>query len=354
VDGIWITELAPGPAGRRLAVKDLFDTAGLRTTYGSAVFSDHVPSASADAVLRLEAAGWVNAGKANLHEFAYGVTSQNLHYGTVRNPARPGLTAGGSSGGCAAALALGQVDGALGTDTGGSVRIPAACCNVVGFKPSYGLIPIGGVFPLAPSFDHAGPLAQDVATCVRLMRDLAPGFEIGPVGRVRVATTWGREAVAVAAAALGGGPEVEFPTAEDVVPAFMREVADVHRELYDESAELYGENIRVKIERCLAVTDGEYAEAAAARERHRERAEAALSGFDLLLAPTLSIAPPPADVVELDVRAAMTRFTFPFNSLGWPSLALPVGDDSVQIVGRAGDDALVLAAGLAIEDALGR
>jgi len=134
----------------------------------------------------------------------------------------------------------------------------------------------------------------------------------------------------------------------------MREVADVHRELYEENAELYGENIRGKIERCLAVTDSEFAEAGIARARYRERAEAALDGFDLLLAPTLSIAPPPADVVEIEVRAAMTRFTFPFNVLGWPALALPVGDDSVQIVGRAGDDALVLAAGLALEAALGR
>ena len=126
MDGIWITELGP-TAGKRLAVKDLFDTAGIRTTYGSAVFADHVPAASAGAVVRLEAAGWVNAGKANLHEFAYGVTSQNLHYGVVPNPAYPGRTAGGSSGGSAAALALGLVEGALGTDMGGSIRIPAAC-----------------------------------------------------------------------------------------------------------------------------------------------------------------------------------------------------------------------------------
>jgi aspartyl-tRNA(Asn)/glutamyl-tRNA(Gln) amidotransferase subunit A len=323
-------------------VKDLFDTAGIRTTYGSTVFSDHVPSSSADAVVRLEAAGWVNAGKANLHEFAYGVTSQNLHYGTVPNPVYPELTAGGSSGGCAAALALGEVDGALGTDTGGSVRIPAACCEVVGFKPTYGLVPIGGVFPLAPSFDHVGPMAHDVASCIALMRDLVPGFEDGSLGSPRIAATWG--------AAHQDAQEIDFPTAEDVVPAFMREVADVHRELYDESSELYGENIRGKIERCLAVTDGEYAEACAARERLRVGAEEALDGFDLLLAPTLSVPPPPVDVVEVDVRAAMTRYTFPFNALGWPALAV----GSVQIVGRPGADALVLAAGLALEDELGR
>jgi Asp-tRNA(Asn)/Glu-tRNA(Gln) amidotransferase A subunit family amidase len=349
VDAIWITELPVDGAARRLAVKDLFDTAGVRTTYGSAVFSDHVPAESAEAVRRLESAGWVDVGKTNLHEFAYGVTSQNLHYGVVPNPAHPELTAGGSSGGSAAALALGLVEGALGTDTGGSIRIPAACCGIVGFKPSFGLVPIDGVFPLAASFDHAGPMARDVGTCVALMRDLVPGFEVGTLGSARFAVTWGADA-----SMIEDPHHIEFPTAEDVVPAFMREVADVHRELYEESAELYGENIRGKIERCLAVTDSEYEEAAAARGRLRRRADEVLDGYDLLVAPTLSIAPPPADVVEVEVRAALTRFTFPFNALGWPSLALPIGNGSMQIVGRAGDDGLVLAAGLALEAALGR
>ncbi|HEY5296127.1 MAG TPA: amidase, partial [Gaiellaceae bacterium] len=190
MDGIWITELAPGGRGPRLAVKDLFDTAGVRTTYGSAVFADHVPSQTAEAVLRLEAAGWQNAGKTNLHEFAYGVTSQNLHYGVVPNPSFPGRTAGGSSGGSAAALAAGLVDGALGTDTGGSIRIPAACCGIAGLKPSFGLVPIEGVFPLAPSFDHAGPMARDVAGCIELMRALVPGFAVGELGAPRVGVTW--------------------------------------------------------------------------------------------------------------------------------------------------------------------
>ena len=320
----------------------------MRTTYGSAVFAEHVPAASAEAVRRLEAAGWVNAGKANLHEFAFGTTSQNLHYGVVPNPSFPGRTAGGSSGGSAAALALGLVEGALGTDTGGSIRIPAACCGIVGFKPTFGLVPIEGVFPLAPSFDHAGPMARTVDGCIEQMRDLVPGFDVGPLGDVRIARAW----------SVGPVPfetqEVDFPTAADVAPAFMREIADVHRELYAENSELYGENIRGKIERCLAITDGEYAEAAAARERHRERAEVALDGFDLLIVPTLSIPPPPADVVEVEIRGALTLYTFPFNALGWPSLALPVGETSVQIVGRGGDDALVLAAGVALEEALGR
>ena len=176
MEGIFITELEPGD-GIRLAVKDLFDTAGVRTTYGSAIFAEHVPDRSAEAVLRLEAAGYASVGKTNLHEFAYGVTSQNLHYGTVPNPAAPGRTAGGSSGGSAAALAAGLADAALGTDSGGSIRLPAACCAIAGFKPSFGLVPIDGVFPLAPSFDHAGPMARDVAGCATLMAVLAPELE---------------------------------------------------------------------------------------------------------------------------------------------------------------------------------
>src|SRR5439155_22546457 len=116
-------------------------------------------------------------GKTNLHEFAYGVTSQNLHYGTVPNPAAPGRTSGGSSGGSAAALAAHLADAALGSDSGGSIRIPAACCGIVGLKPTYGLVPGDGLFPLAPSFDHAGPMARDVASCTAMMPHLVPGFD---------------------------------------------------------------------------------------------------------------------------------------------------------------------------------
>jgi Asp-tRNA(Asn)/Glu-tRNA(Gln) amidotransferase A subunit family amidase len=329
--------------GARLAVKDLFDTAGVRTTYGSVVFAEHVPEASAEAVARLEHAGWVDIGKTNLHEFAYGVTSQNLHYGTVPNPSSPGLTAGGSSGGSAAALAAGLADGALGTDSGGSIRIPAACCGVVGLKPTYGLVPIEGVFPLAPSFDHAGPMGSDVLTLAEMMNALVPGFAAVDVSLrdLSFAVTWGSDPPVRAT-------PVEFPTAEAVMPAFMREVADVHRELYADNAELYGENIRGKIERCLAVDDSEYEAAIRARAELAERAEDALDGFDLLLAPTISVPVPSADVVETEIRAGMTLYTFPFNALGWPALAL----GHLQIVGRPGTDTLVLAAGAAVEASL--
>jgi aspartyl-tRNA(Asn)/glutamyl-tRNA(Gln) amidotransferase subunit A len=304
----------------------------VRTTYGSAVFAEHVPSVSAPWVEDLEARGWGNVGKTNLHEFAYGVTSQNLHYGVVPNPRTPASTAGGSSGGSAAALVLGEADAALGTDTGGSIRIPAACCGVVGLKPTYGLVSTEGVFPLAPTFDHAGPMALSVDGCASVL-----GLEVPEVSlpELRLGCAWG---------GVRGEP-VDFPTAETVVPAFMREVGDVHRELYAEHADLYGENIRAKVERCIAVSDGEYEAAVQARAELRERAEEALEGFDLLVTPVLSCPLPPADCVEVDVRAAMTLFTFPFNALGWPALAV----GGVQVVGRPGEDALVLAAGRSFE-----
>src|SRR3954464_10598537 len=176
-DGIFLATPAAFGAGTRLAVKDLLDTADLTTTYGSALLPEHVPVTSAASVLLAEAAGYANVGKTNLHEFAYGTTSENAHFGTVPNPLASGRIAGGSSGGSAAALAARLADAALGTDSGGSIRIPAACCGVVGFKRSFGLVPVDGCFPLAPSFDHAGPMARDVAECARMMEALVPRFE---------------------------------------------------------------------------------------------------------------------------------------------------------------------------------
>ncbi|HEY4347278.1 MAG TPA: amidase [Gaiellaceae bacterium] len=363
---IFITELPDAGPGIRLAVKDLFDTAGVRTTYGSVVFSEHVPSETAEAVRRLEAAGYSSVGKTNLHEFAYGITSQNLHYGTVPNPAAPGRTSGGSSGGSAAALVAGLADAALGTDTGGSIRIPAACCGIVGFKPSFGLVPADGVFPLAPSYDHVGPMARDVAGCIAQMQALVPGFAVEEVGlgALRAGTGWFEGADPLvrarfeAAAARFESRPVELAEPTGTAAVFMHEVGDVHRELYAEHAELYGENIVPKIERCIAVTGAELALATALRVEYERTMRAAFEPFDLLLTPTLGFVAPPADVDELAVRESFIRFTYPFNLLGWPALALPTGPAehglpaSIQIIGRPGDDERVLAAGLALEAAL--
>ena len=302
--GIFLAKPPDAPDGKRLAVKDLFDTAGLTTTYGSIVYSEHVPERSAEAVTRLEAAGFVNVGKTNLHEFAYGITSVNPHYGTVPNPAFPGRMAGGSSGGSAAALAAGIADYALGTDSGGSIRIPAACCGTVGFKPTYGLVSLDGVFPLAPSFDHAGPMARTVAECAELMEVLADGFQpetLDSLDDLDVGLAWLDRAQPLVEARVRDAArlfprlrEVDFPLAEKIGPVFMREVAGVHQDLFAEFADSYGENVRIKVELCLAVSDGEYEAGVRAREELRERAESAMEGFDLLVTPTLGFVAPEA------------------------------------------------------------
>jgi aspartyl-tRNA(Asn)/glutamyl-tRNA(Gln) amidotransferase subunit A len=366
--GIFLARPAEVGEGIRLAVKDLFDTAGLTTTYGSVVFADHVPQKTAEAVSRLEAAGYANVGKTNLHEFAYGITSVNPHYGTVPNPAFPGRMAGGSSGGSAAALAAGIADAALGTDSGGSVRIPAACCGIVGFKPSYGLVSLEGCFPLAPSFDHVGPMARTVDGCVEMLRALADGFEpveLQSLEEVQVGIAWLEHAdplvharVREAAALVPRSHELDFPFTSKLSVVFMRDVADVHRDLFAEFKDSYGENVRAKIERCLEVTDADYERGLRARAEYVEQARAALDGLDLLLTPTLAFVAPPLPVDDLEIRERAVRFTLPFNALGWPALALPCGpaEDgvpaSLQIAGPPGSDALVLAAGELLERAL--
>ena len=368
-EGVFLARPEPPPSGIRLAVKDLFDTAGITTTYGSIVFVDHVPATTAAAVARLEAAGYANVGKTNLHEFGYGISSQNPRFGTVPNPVAPGRLAGGSSGGSAAALAAGLADIALGSDSGGSIRIPAAWCGVVGFKPSYGLVPLDGCFPLAPSFDHAGPMARSVADCAAAMEVLSRGFErrrLESLEDADVGVAWTELAeplvgarVEAAAALFPRARRVDLPLVEGIGTVFMREVADVHRDLFEEFADFYGDDVRAKIERCLAVTDREYEQALRRRAEYRERCAGAVDAVDIVVTPTVAFVAPPDTVSELEIRDAAIRFTYPFNALGWPALALPCGDAddglpaSVQIVARAGDDALVLAAGERLERALG-
>jgi aspartyl-tRNA(Asn)/glutamyl-tRNA(Gln) amidotransferase subunit A len=359
-DGIFLAIPEEPRSGVRLAVKDLLDTAGLRTTYGSALFAEHVPVTSAESVRLAEAAGYANVGKTNLHEFAYGVTSENPHFGTVPNPIAPGRIAGGSSGGSAAALAAALADAALGTDSGGSIRIPAACCGVVGFKPTFDLVSTAGCFPLAPSFDHVGPMARTVHACAALLAGIAPAFEpveLESLEGVAVGVAWIDQAdplvgerVGAAAARFPRQRTIEWPRPAIGV-LFMHEVAAVHRELYEEHGELYGDELAVKIERCLAVSDAEAALAERARSEYRERCEELLDGLDLLLTPTLECVAPPVGIGDLALRERLIANTLPFNTLGWPALALPCGpaEDglpaSIQLVARSGRDALVLAAG---------
>jgi aspartyl-tRNA(Asn)/glutamyl-tRNA(Gln) amidotransferase subunit A len=355
------------PPGIALAVKDLFDTAGLTTTYGSRIFADNVPVRSADAVTRLEASGYGVVGKTHLCEFAYGITSQNAHYGTVPNPLDRSRTAGGSSGGSAAAVAAGLAQVALGTDSGGSIRIPSACCGVVGFKPTHGLVSLEGCFPLAPSFDHAGPIARSTQGCADTMAALVPGWtprHLADLADVTIGVTWTehadetvRASVQRAATRLPRRRSLQFPFPEFSAAGFMSEVADTHRELFAAHGDAYGPDVRAKVQSCLAVSCDDARASRDARERYRQQALDALDGVDLLLTPTLPILAPAVETPDQEIRESMTLMTHGFNALGWPAIALPClsGESvpaSVQLVGRPGDDALVLAAARLLELAI--
>jgi Asp-tRNA(Asn)/Glu-tRNA(Gln) amidotransferase A subunit family amidase len=366
---IWITEVdAPDGDGPTLAVKDIFDTAGVRSTYGSAIFREHVPERTAGAVTLLEQAGYVMVGKANLHEFAWGITSENDHYGWVPNPVADGRVAGGSSGGSAAALAAGLVDAALGSDSGGSIRIPAACCGVVGFKVTFGAVPTDGCWPLAPTYDTAGPMARDVEGCERMMDAMAPGYEpasLDSLGDLQVGLAWldGAEPLVRARVeeAAGRFPHcrlVDLPLPDGVYTGFAREVVEVHANLFADHADEYGPSVAHKMRTSMKITDLEVQAALQARELYRERVAELMSDLDLILTPTVPMVAPPSGIGDLELRGRMLSLTFAWNATGAPALALPCGpaEDglpaSIQLLGKPYQDGLVLAAGRLLEDAL--
>ena len=348
-------EPLPGPLrGKRLLVKDLIDTAGIRTTYGSRIYADHVPARTASTVQRLVDAGAVVVGKANLHEFAWGVTSQNPWYGTVGNPRHPGRTTGGSSGGNAAALAAGLAELGLGTDTGCSIRLPAACCEVVGLKSAHGRIPVDGIFPLCPSFDTVGPMAATVED-VALMWSVLTGEPVPAPRLAGLAVGLLTKPPSVGGAALPenrtaeryvqrleelGARVVETEIPEppaDTWPLFFHEAAESHRATFPERASEYGDNVRGKLEQAQEVEPPTVERARDAVRRWR----AYVPPVDLYVAPVLGTEIPPVDCDELEVRIPATAFLRPFNVLGWAALA--IGD--LQLV--APRDEVVLAAGLA-------
>jgi Asp-tRNA(Asn)/Glu-tRNA(Gln) amidotransferase A subunit family amidase len=341
-----------------LLVKDLIDTAGIRTTYGSKIYADHVPDRTATAVERLVAAGAVVVGKANLHEFAWGVTSQNPWYGTVHNPRLPGRTTGGSSGGNAAALAAGFCDLGLGTDTGCSIRLPASCCGVVGLKPAWGRVPADGVFPLCPSFDTVGPMATtvvDVAAMWSVLTGEPPpaprlaGLTVGlltrppSVGGPAAQVNRAGDAYVARLEELGARVvEAEIPEPpDDTWPLFFGEAAESHRATFPARAGEYGENVRAKLELAQGVEPDAVERARAAVRRWR----AYIPPVDLYVSPVLGVEVPPVDCDELDVRIPATAFLRPFNVLGWAAIA--IGD--LQLV--APRDEVVLGAALAWERA---
>jgi aspartyl-tRNA(Asn)/glutamyl-tRNA(Gln) amidotransferase subunit A len=351
-------EERPGPlAGRTLAVKDLFDTAGIRTTYGSKIYEPHVPQRNAVAVQRALGAGAILVGKTNLAEFAWGVLGQNDWYGTCGNPARPGLTTGGSSSGSAAALAAGLCDLALGTDTGCSIRLPAAACEVVGLKSQWGLIPMDGVYPLCPTLDTTGPMARSVEDVALLWSVLSgrampepqlAGLTVGllrqppGIGDGRETETSDAAEAWVADLESLGARVVEARVPEpsaNTWPQFQHEALRSHAATFPSRADDYGYAIRRKLEAAQRAKPEEVAAAYRAIEEWR-RYEPEV---DLYVSPCYAIELPPDDADELEVRLPLTSFLRWVNLTGWAGLAI----GNMQLI--APRDEVVLAAGLAWE-----
>jgi aspartyl-tRNA(Asn)/glutamyl-tRNA(Gln) amidotransferase subunit A len=354
--------------GLALAVKDIFDTAGVPTRYGSRIYADHVPDADAEAVRRARAAGAIVVGKTLTHEFAWGITSVNSHYPPLGNPADRTRVAGGSSGGSAAALATGMAALALGTDTGGSIRIPAAFCGVSGLKPTFARVPLDGVFPLARTLDHAGPMARspaDVALFYDVLADGAPPTPDLDPGFARVAVCPDlhlydlspgiARAFDRAVAAFDDVVEVRFPGAEELYPAYAAiqraEAAQVHRELFPARAAEYGPDVSERLAAAQAVTLADYIAATEARERARTTFARVFSEADVLLTPIHAVPPEPRDQPSHDAfRAGVLPYTVPQDLAGLPTCAVPVGTDEhglpvgVQITGPLWAERRVLAA----------
>ena len=331
-------------AGVPLLVKDIFDTAGVRTTYGSSIFRDNVPVRSATSVRRLVDAGAIMLGKANLHEFAWGVTSRNRAYGAVVNSVRPDRIPGGSSGGNASALAAGLCAIGLGTDTGASIRLPAAACGVAGFKPAFGSVPADGLWPLAPSFDHVGPLARSLDDCALVYGVLrgAPLPVVDASGlRIRQLAPGNVEATTESFLATAG-----LPAAPPLVRLHLAEVAEVHREIYAVHRDAYDDDLHAKMAVGLAVAPGERAALVSSLHAWRAACAAAAAGaWDILVTPTYPGDLPSADVpASIELTDRMTAYTRPVNWLGWPSA---VTTDGLMHTGL--DEAVVLAHALAWE-----
>ncbi|HVF76486.1 MAG TPA: amidase [Acidimicrobiales bacterium] len=348
--------------GVPVVVKDMIDTAGLRTTYGSKMFVDHVPHDDAPVVAALRAAGAVVVGKAATHEFAWGITTDNAHFGPTRNPRSPAHVPGGSSGGSGAALAAGLVPLALGTDTVGSVRIPAAFCGVVGLRPTYGLVDTTGVFPLAPSFDVVGPMAATVADVRLLLGAMAPVGGARASARIGVCPDldqlplgpWARAGLDAALRLAGDVATVAFPDApplfETASTIVLAEALHTHRRagLWPSRADDYSDELRPRFASAEAVNLPRYLDAQEARRRLMRTVAGLFEEVDVLLSAVSTVAPLPIGADPTGFREAVMTCTALQSLCGLPACVVPVGVDAeglptaVQVTGACGADALVL------------
>ncbi len=330
-EAAWARGEPTGPlCGVPIAVKDLIDTEGVETARGSRIFAGFVPTADAECVRRVRAAGAVVVGKTTTHEFAWGMSMWG-HDGEAltRNPRDPERMTGGSSGGSAVAVAAGMSPLALGTDTGGSIRLPAGWCGIHGFKPTHGVLSLDGVWPLAPSLDHVGPMAATARDCALL-------FEV--LGGPRLEPADAREPRVAGSDALPDGA-----VAANVYRVLMlREALAVHREagLWPEREADYTPGVRERAELAATITDEEVEWARAELDGMHAHMRAVFEEYDLVRSPVASTGPPRIED-RIDPRDVAAAHVVPQDLMGLPALALP---DGTQLCGPRGSDARVLAA----------
>jgi aspartyl-tRNA(Asn)/glutamyl-tRNA(Gln) amidotransferase subunit A len=386
-------------AGRRIgrlhgipiSLKDLIDQQGVRTTAGSLVRADHVASGDAVVTRRLREAGAVFVGKTNLHEFAFGTTSEDSGFGPVRNPIDPSRSPGGSSGGSAAAVASGMSLGTVGTDTGGSIRIPAAACGIVGLKPEWGHISASGVVPLSRQLDHVGPLAASVADAWLLYNAMQPDaariadvLDPAPLTRLRIGRLGGYFFDRLDAEvertvldsierlrSLGASiVDVDVPHANDIAAIYLHlvfgDAAEYHARALTARPQDYTAPVRLRLEMARYVLAEDYIRAVRGKALIAHEVDRALDGLDALVLPALAIPAPPLGAATMPVkggpeavRALMLRCTQPFNLSGHPAISLPCGRTrdgmpiGLQLVGHKGRTPALVQAALAVEAAIG-
>lgn len=377
--------------GIPVALKDLIDEAGVPTTAGSLVRRDAVAATDAPITALLRAAGAVLIGKTNLHEFAFGPTGEDSAFGPVRHPDDPTRMAGGSSGGSAVAVATGMAVAAIGSDTGGSIRIPAAACGVVGLKPTWGEIDADGVVPLSRQLDHVGPLTRTVTDAWLVHETLAgrapatgATLEARPLDGLRIGRLTGYFAErleADVAASLDAAFErlraagavivpIEIAHAHDVGAVYLHlvlgDAAAYHAVTLDSRPGDYTANVRLRLEMGRYVRAADYARALRGREVIAAAIDRALTTCDVLVGATLPVVAPPIGATTVGsgteaepVRTALLRLTQPFNLGRQPVLSLPCGRAAstalpvgLQLVGARGHTAGLMAVGLSVERAL--
>ncbi|MGH9736223.1 MAG: amidase [Candidatus Acidiferrales bacterium] len=383
--------------GIPISLKDNIWTRGVRTTGGSKILKDFVPNTNAHVAARLDRAGAILIGKTNLHEFAYGITSANPHFGPVRNPWNRERIPGGSSGGSAAAVATGMCFASVGTDTGGSIRIPSSLCGLVGLKPTFGLVSVEGIIPLCISLDHAGPIARTVAdACILLetIADKVPKGAMRPdhrklnhalpkklrVGwpehyffeRVDAEVRASIDAAAKVFRSLGAHivrvplPHLAAALLPSTTTIALAEAAHYHQSqgYFPARAADYGEDVRKRLEVGTKVTAVGYISGCAKKPIAIAEFEAAFKRVDIILAPATPIAAPPvgADEIVIDgeaetVRSALVRMNRPANFTGHPAMSIPCGFThdglpvGLQLIGPHWSEARLLAIAAAYESA---